>query len=432
MATITTRVVRNARKKGVVVIRPRAYWSVSIATYAWRRRFRRHSLLPGRPADTLWMHITVTRDTGRTRYSFKKDAFTLEGIGNSRFGTGMSYNAAWDMQTGDIAMGQPFDAAGAHTINDKNIPGYSKNQNYVSVAIAAIGMPGAKPTARALRKLILFIQAMVEEEVLTEDFDFNPHSLVAWKDCPTDAIREVMPQIEAEVKQRPVATHLWVGTLNVKNSMPDEKKNEDHRRLLNQKRLDVALLQEDVSPPNFPSRFAVVKSIAFDASKFMLLDSGRRLISREKFVGDAGAGPKTVPNKYAKWLLLEDRKTGNRFYVVNVHFVASAHLKNRKPLWYEELNNTARLVESFGTRYPVFVGGDFNWNHKAWRIAFRFRKFRQLKMKPNWILGFTTPSHGKRYIDAVWSTLKPRRQFIREGYNSDHNGVNVKYVFKNR
>ena len=203
MASITDRVIKNARAKGVTIYTRRQWGSTSLATYQWRRINRKHKLLPGKPVDTVWQHITVTSDTGRTPASFKADMRTLERIGNARFQSGVSYNWCLDAVTGEIGLGQSLDAAGTHTLNDKDIPGYSYNQNYVSIAVSVIGMPGAKLSEKAGNALINLIKAHIEEGAVTTTFDYNPHSLVAWKDCPTDNIRNVMPALYKAMTNKP-------------------------------------------------------------------------------------------------------------------------------------------------------------------------------------------------------------------------------------
>lgn len=186
MPTVTQRVVKRARSKGVTVV-ARKGWGNKSPVYEWRRQFRKHHALP---SDTLWCHITVTH-----RQGIRKDMRLLHEIGMSRFGSGVSYNVAIDMQTGEIGLGQAFDAKGTHTVMNKPHEGYSFDQNAVSHAIAFIGMPGDSPTPRAIAAAGLFIQAMIEEGVLTNSFDFNPHSFAAFKDCPTDNVRAIMPDL---------------------------------------------------------------------------------------------------------------------------------------------------------------------------------------------------------------------------------------------
>jgi hypothetical protein len=194
MASITTKVVRNARQKGVKVY-TRKRWSknlVTLGVYQWRRIFRRHKRVR---SDTLWQHISVTHDLP----DFTADMRLLHRIGMERFGSGMSYNVAFDMRSGVAGIGQAFDAAGTHTLNDKDIPNYSFNQNYVAHAFVFIGVPGDKPSDKCILNAARFMAAMMEEGALTppeENPDYNPHSMVAFKECPTQLVRNVMPKIE--------------------------------------------------------------------------------------------------------------------------------------------------------------------------------------------------------------------------------------------
>ena len=189
--TITQKVIHDARRRGVIIYTRKQWGSKYQAIYAWRRVFKRHKLLPKLPVDTVWQHITVTRPSG----DFKADARIVEEIGYQRFKTGMSYNFLVDMSTGHVAAGMPLDAKGAHTLNDKKIPGYSYDQNAVSVAIAVVGMPDTPLSPNAKLAITRLIGAMIHVGVVTDEPDYNPHSMVAAKDCPCSATRNEMPDI---------------------------------------------------------------------------------------------------------------------------------------------------------------------------------------------------------------------------------------------
>lgn len=193
------RVNGRARKAGVRVVGQgwRGWRSKYRWVYARRLITHKHFLLPGKPVDTVVMHITVTNRTG----NFRKDMQTVERIGYERFKSGFSYNIGWDMKTGTIGIGMPLGAKGTHTVNDKKVPGFSRDQNGMAIAIAAIGMPGDIPTDQAVAKLATYIACLRRQEVVTGDFDFEPHSLFAYKDCPTDAIRKVMPVLYRKARQ---------------------------------------------------------------------------------------------------------------------------------------------------------------------------------------------------------------------------------------
>lgn len=193
--TATSKFTREARRLGVEVITRSQWGSKHQATYQWRRDNRPHKLIPKKPVDTLWQHITVTFDDGVLTGEFKADMREVERIGWDRFKTGISYNLCIDFKTGMVGIGMPFDAAGAHTLNEKNVPGYSENQNYVSLAIAFIGMPGQKVSKKAEEALVNVIVALILSGNLTLEHDYNPHSMVAAKDCPTNNVREIMKRV---------------------------------------------------------------------------------------------------------------------------------------------------------------------------------------------------------------------------------------------
>jgi hypothetical protein len=120
---------------------------------------------------------------------------TVEDIGYTRFGTGVSYNLCIDMVTGEVGIGQSLDAKGAHTLNDKNIPNFSFDQNYVALAFSFIGMPGDTLSDKAVEKTARCIAALIDTGALTVGFDYMEHAKFAYKSCPTPAVIERMPEI---------------------------------------------------------------------------------------------------------------------------------------------------------------------------------------------------------------------------------------------
>lgn len=187
MTTITSRVVANLRGRGVKVYTRKQWGSTEGDVYAWRRANKPAH----QPADTVVQHITVTQPSG----DFKADCRTIERIGMERFGSGVSYNWLVDMTTGAVAVGQPLDAKGTHTINDKDVDGYSYDQNLVARAIAVVGMPDTDLSVRAGEAIAHLLAAMMDEGAVTRGHDYVPHSLFAYKDCPCDSTRDQMPAI---------------------------------------------------------------------------------------------------------------------------------------------------------------------------------------------------------------------------------------------
>lgn len=197
MPTITQDVVRAARARGLTVLTRDQWGAVHEDVYAWRRENKPHALLPGRPVDTMWQHITVTLDHGPLTGDFKADVRTIERIGYDRFRSGISYTWVVDMRTGMIAQGMPLDAKGTHTVNAKGIAGFSYDQNAVALSIAVLGMPSDRLSSVAENAIAQLLAAHIDAGVLTRTFDYVPHSLVAAKDCPCDATRNRMDEIRA-------------------------------------------------------------------------------------------------------------------------------------------------------------------------------------------------------------------------------------------
>lgn len=141
------------------------------------------------PVRYMFAHITVTSVDGDA------GAREVEEIGVERFGSGMSYNWLVDHETHTIYEGQPLAAKGAHTINDKNVAGFPENLNYYGHAVAFMAMPGDK-FCDECEELYAAIQAAERlENVAVDVVGYLPHSKFAWKDCPTDAVRNALPRI---------------------------------------------------------------------------------------------------------------------------------------------------------------------------------------------------------------------------------------------
>lgn len=200
--SITTRWARRARLYYRVRVLGHAAWGARYrSVYAWRRQHKPHQLLPGRPVDTLWQHVTVTFDSGTFIGDFREDCRTVERIGFERFGSGVSYNVLVDMSRGWLAVGMPFDAKGTHTVMEKPHPGYSYDQNYVALAFAVIGVCGDMLSARAREAMARGIAALMDVGALTSKPDYQPHSFAAYKDCPCDETRDAMATILDRAKQ---------------------------------------------------------------------------------------------------------------------------------------------------------------------------------------------------------------------------------------
>lgn len=191
MRTPSGRVVARLRSHYGQTVYTHSDWgSKHTGTYTYRKKFKPVRV---QKADTLVQHITVTRPSG----DFKADCRAVEAIGYDRFKSGVSYNWLVDMTTGEIAVGQPLDAKGTHTVNNKGVKGFSHDQNAVARAIAVVGMENTPLSAKAEEAIAAIQAAMMDEGQLTTTYDYVPHSFFAYKDCPCEATRSKMPAMRA-------------------------------------------------------------------------------------------------------------------------------------------------------------------------------------------------------------------------------------------
>lgn len=187
MSTPNEKVIARLRELGFDVITRQEWGSVYGVEYASRRQHKSVDL----PVRYAFQHITVTRNTS----NFAADMRTLERIGYERFQSGISYNWAVDPDTGMIGEGMPLDAKGTHTVNVKNVSGYPENLNYYGHAIACIGMPGLQPSEKFELACVAILRASWDTDVMRDECEYLPHSMFAFKDCPTQPIRNRMAAI---------------------------------------------------------------------------------------------------------------------------------------------------------------------------------------------------------------------------------------------
>lgn len=184
--------VREARRRGLKVYSRKQWGSQHRALYF--KRLITHPTIRGK-FDTVWQHISVTFDDGKLTGDFFADMREVERIGFERFGSGFSYTVGFDKDSGRIGLGMPIRAKGTHTVNHKNIRGFSYDQNRVSLAFVMIGVPGDVPSDECVQAMGEFLAVLIDTGKVTLDPDYKPHRLVAAKACPTDAVVAVMPKV---------------------------------------------------------------------------------------------------------------------------------------------------------------------------------------------------------------------------------------------
>lgn len=187
-------VIRRLRGEGYEVRTRKQWGSAHADVYAYRLRTKPVDF----PVDHMFAHITVTSQNG------DEGARQVEDIGMDRFGSGVSYQWLVDHETHAIYEGQPLAAKGTHTVNDKKVPGFPvppESLNYVGHAVAFMGVPGDEFCGECAELFAAIMAASKIEGVVREEARYLPHSMFAAKECPTEAIREMLPIIHREASR---------------------------------------------------------------------------------------------------------------------------------------------------------------------------------------------------------------------------------------
>lgn len=181
------RIIRELREAGFTVLSRQEWGSRHRSLYQWRRIYRH---FPGR-AKCFFAHVTATDRTD----DFAADVRRVEHLGYERFRTGISYNYAVDQRSGAIAIGMPHDAAGAHAYNDKGIDGFPDRLSYFGHDIAWIGNVGDRPSQDCKDAFSAIIAAEKKHGAARVGAAINPHSKVAWEECPLTVMTNALPAI---------------------------------------------------------------------------------------------------------------------------------------------------------------------------------------------------------------------------------------------
>ena len=242
------RIIRELRRAGFTVLSRKQWGSRHRPRYQWRR-IHRH--FPGRGKD-FFAHVTVTN---RTK-NFAADVRLVEQIGWERFRTGISYNYAVDQVTGEIAIGMPHDAAGAHTLNDKDVSGFPSNLNYYGHAIAWIGDVGDRPSQRCKDAFSAIIAAEKKHNASQRGARIFPHSKFAWKECPLTVMTNALPDILK--KSHTILEGDWfdMATKAELREVIDNALAEERKKLVHQVKREL-LYESDVFPSDKSRRVSM-------------------------------------------------------------------------------------------------------------------------------------------------------------------------------
>lgn len=174
----------------------------------WGNRYPYSSYSFSYPGRYLFMHITVTRQTG----TLNERTRVVEQIGASRFpNTRFSYIAVVH-RGGEIHEGQPRGRKGAHTVNNKGISGFPYDLNAYGEALSYVGME-ADPFGEAEIEASArwFAAKVLSGE--SRATDIYPHNYFAYKACPGAKVMTALPEIRRRFKRYVAAGRLPGGTV---------------------------------------------------------------------------------------------------------------------------------------------------------------------------------------------------------------------------
>lgn len=199
--------------------------------------------------------------------------------------------------------------------------------------------------------------------------------------------------------------------------------------------------------------------ILWRSDKFTFLGRDWIQVAPETYVGDRGAGPRTMHPKYVVRLRLKDNLTGRTIWILNNHFVPTVQSSDggrnsnvrRTRLYARHMDGLLAIIDKIRTEEGgglVFVTGDFNVNYRNDKIAqdpifpYTALATRQLRSSYYKLGEPATGTHvlkngfDKRLIDYV--NYKPTRRVIATGQRilgrmySDHRAVIVGFKVTTR
>lgn len=149
----------------------------------------------------------------------------------------------------------------------------------------------------------------------------------------------------AQAPKKVVRTGLWIGTQNKKVRDRLKKRLPGYRHWF---------------PTGAGSK---ANPISWKKDRFVLVTNSNGKKMRGSVRAHKGH-TKQTPARWVNWVLLRDKRTNQRFVVVNTHLINGVwngnHPENRS-LWFthrEVLRNRINAVQKF--QAPIFVVGDFN------------------------------------------------------------------------
>lgn len=226
-----------------------------------------------------------------------------------------------------------------------------------------------------------------------------------------------------------------IATLNIKAGLSAERAAADIERLLSKKPGILGLNEVSRGRRTRRIRRALAEQgygffqgrggnpIAWDLSRYKVMERGNHFLTPRTYVGKAGAGPSTLRRKDAAYVVLKDRKTGKLVTFTSAHLAPSRHLGGKRAeLHRRQIEGLAELQKILARKHPKaqrFLAGDFNTSNPA-----LLKQIRQAGLKT-----YKAPrkTHRVGAIDWIAGDAKLLDRFVLGGMASDHDAYVGKF-----
>ncbi|HEX8511223.1 MAG TPA: NlpC/P60 family protein [Propionibacteriaceae bacterium] len=174
--------------------------------------------------------------------------------------------------------------------------------------------------------------------------------------------------------------------------------------------------------------------ILYRTDKYTLIAQGRQQAFPSGQKVESHGGSSVTGAKFVSWVQLQDIATSQSFYVLNTHLLVGAqnsekqrkNNKKRVALYNRQLATVTSLADGFrASGASVYVACDCNVNYAA--DVSPIVSMREHGLTANWQTLDGKATHGKRYIDYVWSNQAPSSQVTGGNHGSDHRVLVVTY-----
>ncbi|MET1007142.1 MAG: transglycosylase SLT domain-containing protein [Propionibacteriaceae bacterium] len=176
--------------------------------------------------------------------------------------------------------------------------------------------------------------------------------------------------------------------------------------------------------------------IFYNSYRYTLMEEGREqaFAAGQKVERDGADKSGRTGAKWVSWVHLIDNDTLQDFYVLNTHLLVGAQnsaqdRKNhprRVALYNKQIATVTRLADGFrASGAPVYATCDCNVNYSP--EAGPVVTMGQHGLAASWEGLDSKATHGKRFIDYVWSNVAASSQFTGNRNGSDHRSLIVSY-----